>query len=171
MVELFFLVEERKAEKNLQFLTKENSNNDTPSFSYQELDLNQLFATQQFNKLEILKSKKLISELFLSKQSISNFPFRLIWNITDLKSPYPAQIAFSVPKRTFKKAVDRNAIKRQMREVYRLNRQGLYKSLKNSGQQAAFMLLFTGKKKYIYKELETKFNQLAQRFIEQHEHN
>jgi len=169
MVELFLHAEERKAEKNLQFLTKENSNNNAPSFSYQELDLDQLFENEKFNKLEKLKSRKLITELFSSQQSIAQFPFRLVWNITELNSPYPAQVAFSVPKRTFKKAVDRNFIKRQMRDVYRLNRRGLYKTLKNSNQQAAIMLLFTGKKKYIYKELEAKFNLLIQRFITQHE--
>ena len=181
MAGLYFREEELREEKNYQFLTKENSNNqpkaDQPSagtsssYSFQELDLEKLFKNQKFKKQEKLKSKKLISELFLSQQNITQFPLKLVWKFQELKSPYPAQIAFSVPKKLFKKAVERNVIKRQMREVYRLNRYPLYKYLKESGQQASFMLIFVGKKKYIYTELETKFNELVTRFINSNENH
>jgi ribonuclease P protein component len=68
-----------------------------------------------------LKSKKSIDRLFLEGQSIRKGPLRLKYVVTD--EPGVSQVAFSVPKRFFKKAVDRNRVKRLMRESYRLQQQ------------------------------------------------
>ena len=70
-------------------------------------------------KKERLKSQKLIGRLFEEGISIKIFPFRLIYIVTE--KPL-LQSSFSVPKRNFKKAVDRNRIKRLIKEAYRLER-------------------------------------------------
>jgi len=66
-----------------------------------------------------LKSTKLIDQLFINGQSIISYPVRLVYiHVEDL--PQTFQVSFSVPKKKFKHAVDRNRIKRLMRESFRL---------------------------------------------------
>lgn len=75
-----------------------------------------------FPKEERLRSKKLIAELFRQGSSFNLYPLRFVY----LKHPAPQAIApqvlVSVSKKYFKRAVDRNRIKRQLREAYRLNK-------------------------------------------------
>jgi ribonuclease P protein component len=73
-------------------------------------------------KKERLKSRKLIGRLFEEGTSIKNFPFRLVYLSTEITSVFSVKASFSVPKRNFKKAVDRNRIKRLIREAYRLEK-------------------------------------------------
>ena len=75
-----------------------------------------------FRKEERLNSEKLIRELFENGTSFQFYPFRVIF----LPHPDPAypfhQVLISVSARNFKRAVDRNTIKRRVREAYRLNK-------------------------------------------------
>ncbi len=81
-----------------------------------------------FSKEEKLKKKILISELFEKGKSISVFPLRLIYHQIDHEAPYKIQAGVSVSKRNFKKAVQRNHLKRLMRESYRINKYLIYNS-------------------------------------------
>jgi ribonuclease P protein component len=78
-----------------------------------------------FRKEEKLKSEKNIQELFSKGSSFYLFPFKVIV----LPNPNPGvrvhQILISVSKRNFKRAVDRNLIKRRFREAYRLQKEAL----------------------------------------------
>jgi ribonuclease P protein component len=74
-----------------------------------------------FPKSERLYKKKAIQELFDKGSSFYMYPFRVLVQ----PSPDQAgahQVMFSVSKRNFKRAVDRNLLKRRMREAYRLNK-------------------------------------------------
>jgi ribonuclease P protein component len=72
-----------------------------------------------YPKAEKLKSRISIQELFEKGNAIQENNIKILYLPNNLKSH---QIAFTVPKRSFKHATDRNTIKRQMREAYRLNK-------------------------------------------------
>lgn len=81
-----------------------------------------------FKKRERLSGKKIISSLFQSGRYISSYPIRIIFKKSDV-GHYPARVVISVPKRLFKNAVDRNLLKRRIREAYRLNKPEFYARL------------------------------------------
>jgi ribonuclease P protein component len=120
-----------------------------------------------FSKNERLSSRKIIGQLFEKGKSIVVVPFRLSFIQTPLPSVSPAQIAFSVPVKNFRKAVDRNRIKRQMREVYRKNKSSVYALLESQKVQCAMMIVFMGKAKPSFEEVEQKLKLTLHRFEEE----
>ena len=104
---------------------------------------------QSFKKAEKLKSRKLIEQLFVEGKAITKFPVKLFF--LPIKTLENHQATFAVPKKNFKSAVDRNRIKRQLREAYRLQ-----KKLLNTTSETKFALLFLylGKEKPSYDQLE-----------------
>ena len=75
-----------------------------------------------FRKKERIVSTRLIEMLFGKgdSQSLSAFPLRAVFLQTARQEKgAPVQILISVPKKRFKHAVDRNRVKRQIREAYR----------------------------------------------------
>ena len=81
----------------------------------------------QFKKREHIVSTRLIETLFSSgSSSVSAFPLRAVFKIVPRsQTNVPVQILISVPKKRFKHAVDRNRVKRQVREAYRHSKQPL----------------------------------------------
>lgn len=74
--------------------------------------------TASYPKSEKLKRQKLIERLFTEGQSVGQYPLRLVF-LSVPENKVPLQIAVSVSKKYFKKAVDRNYFKRVLRECYR----------------------------------------------------
>ncbi len=119
-----------------------------------------------FEKSERLKSRKIIERMFNREgQSFARYPLRIIWIETALETPYPAQFALSVPKKKFPKAVDRNRIRRQIRESYRLHKHLLYNALELHQKQYALMVLYTGKEAVSYTEIEAKMKQIILKLV------
>lgn len=114
-----------------------------------------------FGKQEKLKSRKLIGKLFEEGSSVKKFPIRLVYLKAEHTSDFPIQAGFSVPKRNFKSAVDRNRIKRLMREAYRLTKNEVYEDLEHP---FVFMFTFMGKKEPSYVEVEQKMKQVLALF-------
>jgi len=98
--------------------------------------------SQKFTKEETLKSEKLIKQLFEEGQSVNQFPLRLIYLKTTYETNIVVKSSVSVSKRNFKKAVDRNRIKRLLREAYRLQKPVFFN---NTNHQYALMILYIGK--------------------------
>lgn len=85
-----------------------------------------------FRKEERISSRKLIDALFSGggSHSKSAFPLRVVYMLQErLCGQAPAQVLVSVPKRRFRHAVDRNRVKRQIREAYRLNKHPLVEAV------------------------------------------
>jgi len=73
-------------------------------------------------KNEKLKSPRLIEALFAKNQNVFLYPFKVIYLTKPKFSIEKPKVLFSVSKRKFKKATDRNWIKRRMKEAYRLHK-------------------------------------------------
>jgi ribonuclease P protein component len=114
-----------------------------------------------YPKQEKLKSKKLIEQLFTEGQSVTAFPLRLVYLGTTFDDAVIAKTGVSVSKRHFKTAVDRNHIKRLLREVYRLNKAVYFNNLTT---QHAFMILYIGKEKPSFAQIETRMKLLFEKF-------
>ena len=113
-------------------------------------------------KEERLKSKKLIERLYMERNSVKAFPLRMIFLQTEHTSDFPAQVGVSVPKRNFKLAVDRNRLKRLMRESYRLQKEIVYNDLE---KPYIFMISYIGKEKCTYDEMYLKMEKLLTKFV------
>jgi ribonuclease P protein component len=76
-------------------------------------------------KKERLSKEIWITELFERGSSFYFHPFKVLYLPHPDSGSTINQVLFSVSKRQFKRAVDRNTIKRRLREAYRLNKSGL----------------------------------------------
>lgn len=119
-----------------------------------------------FKKKERLKSRKLIDQSFAGGKGFSFYPIKVIYLFTDLKQDVPLQATVSVSSRNFKKAVDRNRIKRQLREVYRLQKAELIQNAGRAGLQLALFFIYTGKELPLYDDLFKKMNKALGRMNE-----
>lgn len=81
------------------------------------------------------------------------------------QSEFPAQFALTVPKKKFKKAVQRNRIRRLMREAYRLNKHHLYDALQKEEKQLALLVIYTGQETMPFAEIESAMQQMLRRLI------
>lgn len=96
-------------------------------------------------KEERIKSRKLLEHLFRQGSNFFVHPFKVYYSFSPLQQDSLLQAAFGVSSRVFKKAVDRNRIKRLMREAYRLQKAGLQSTMEPSGKKLAVFFLYTGK--------------------------
>ena len=122
--------------------------------------------TLAFNKQEKLKSRKLTKQLFAEGKSFLVFPIKVVYlPITELVD-FPIKIGVSASSRTFKNAVDRNRIKRVLKEQYRLNKLPLHEHIFATKQQIAVFFIFIDKtlpqKGLVEKKMPTIINKLIQ---------
>ncbi len=90
-------------------------------------------------KNQRLKSSKQIREIFSGRKSVAAPPLRILWS--EIPGEGDPLAAFFVPKKYYRHAVERNRIKRLMREVYRTAR---HQYLSGYPHRVAFILLWTG---------------------------
>ena len=122
-------------------------------------------AAPTFRKRERMVSNLLIEALFEngSSQSVSAFPLRAVYQMIDRRDGHgPAQILISVPKKRFKHAVDRNRVKRQIREAYRHHKQLLWEGMADN-QEMLLGFIWLSDRHYPTREVETRVVKILQR--------
>ena len=115
-------------------------------------------------KTERLKSRKTIEQLFASRQSFNSFPYRVFYVFVET-APASLQAGFGVSTKNFKKAVDRNRVKRLGREAYRLQKNDLQNILADRNLQLAIFFIFSGKELPNYALVQNKIETSVQRLI------
>ena len=111
-----------------------------------------------FSKEERIVSNLLIESLFEkgNSQSLSAYPLRAVYLRTEhRKGCAPVQLLISVPKKKFKHAVDRNRVKRQIREAYRKNK-ALLEGTVDEGQMLLIAIIWLSDKHYATNEVEKR---------------
>lgn len=123
---------------------------------------------RKFPKKERLDSRKQIEMLFGGGGSLSMaaFPLRVVFIKKErARGDVPVQLLVSVSKRHFKHAVDRNRVKRQIREVYRQNKQLLCDVVPET-EQVLMALVWLADEHYSTQEVEKRVVKLMQRMVE-----
>lgn len=122
-----------------------------------------------YKKADKLKSRKAIEEIFGRGKNFSNFPLKVFWmphNSSNL-----LQAGVGVSSRNFKRAVDRNRIKRMMREAYRLQKNTLHETLVQNNQHMSVFFLYLGKELPAYELLLAKMENALSRLIKMSNEN
>jgi len=119
------------------------------------------------HKQERLKKRKVIEAIFREGISFGAYPFRVFYlkeaRDADTDAYAPLQFGVAVSKKYFKKAVDRNRIKRQIREIYRVEKLSLKARLETEQQTLQLFFVYTGKEKTAFALLQSKLQHILQR--------
>lgn len=107
-------------------------------------------------KNERLKSRKSIEQLFSEGKKIVVVPFRVLYLISQSADRASLLFSVGVSAKNFKKAVDRNRVKRLTREAYRLQKNDLQKKTEAKGIQLNVFFIYTGKELPEYDEVYKK---------------
>jgi ribonuclease P protein component len=108
----------------------------------------------------------LIQQLFKEGSSFFKHPFKVVYLPVERNDGPRARILVTVPKRNFKKAVDRNRIKRLVREAYRKNKQLLSPEYATPEKQTLLIgFIYTGKTLPEYQEVEQKLILILQELV------
>lgn len=97
-----------------------------------------------YSKSEKLKSRKLLNQVFAEGKSLNTFPLKITYTSKDIETITSAKVGVGASSRYFKKAVDRNRVKRLLREAFRLHKNFLIELLPEKKQVNVF-ILFIGK--------------------------
>ena len=123
---------------------------------------------ESFGKEYKLCSQKEIEAIFKNGRSLRSYPFSLHYLQTHpIKTDSPSfRIVISAPKKIFRKAHERNRIKRLLRETIRKNKLPLEEFLKEKGIQMALFVIYTSREEMPFTVLERKTNKLVNQLIE-----
>jgi len=128
-----------------------------------------IFVARQFTlgKSERLKSRKQIEQLFSEGKNFPLSPFRIYYLVTPFINNASSNLQFGagVSAKNFKRAVDRNRIKRLMREAYRLQKKQLQEALKQKKLQLNVFFIYTGKELPMFNTVKEKVNVILSKLI------
>jgi len=125
-------------------------------------------------KSERLKSRKQIEQLFREGKNFALSPFRIYYLISPLINSSPSNLQFGTGAsgKNFKRAVDRNRIKRLTREAYRLQKKQLQETLAQKKIQLNVFFIYTGKELPVFNVVKEKVNVILNKLIKiVHENN
>tara|TARA_B100001564_G_scaffold340015_1_gene333295 strand:- start:551 stop:940 length:390 start_codon:yes stop_codon:yes gene_type:complete len=97
-----------------------------------------------YGKGQRLKSVLTLDRIFTEGEKINAFPILARYTESSFEAEVPFQVATTVSKKRFRKAVSRNRIKRLMREAWRLEKHRLEENWSNGDKQGALVLIYVG---------------------------
>ena len=112
---------------------------------------------KRFGKKYKLCNEKQIELVFTSKNSVKSYPFVIHYADLQTQIDVPFQITISAPKRNFKKAHERNRIKRILREAIRENKLILETFLMENERKLALFMIYTAKEELSFDVLQKKY--------------
>lgn len=119
---------------------------------------------ESFGKSERLCLKRRFEALLADGSSFFIYPFRVIYLEKALgENDKPVQIAFTVKKKQFKRAVKRNLIRRRTRESWRRRKQELYDSLRAKNNNLIILLVYGADEVLPYAEIDRRMGLIIQR--------
>jgi ribonuclease P protein component len=121
------------------------------------------FMRYSFPKKEHLTKKEHFDGLHAKGRGVKAFPFSLRYMEAELEDGIQRKVAIVAPKRGLKKAVERNKMKRQMRELYRLNKEKVF----DSGVAEIWSIRYLGNRPNDYAFLEAGYLKLLEAYEEQ----
>jgi ribonuclease P protein component len=117
-------------------------------------------------KQERLKSNLSIQELLKHGRAVSKFPLKIYWDFsTDPHQKFPVRVAVIVARRKFRKAVERNFMKRRLREAYRLHKHILYETLDQHQQKIQMIILLLSDEFISYEQLEKGICEILRQLV------
>jgi ribonuclease P protein component len=123
----------------------------------------------RLSRYERVSGRTTVKKLFASKSSFFEYPFRVRLIGRDLPAESPARILISIPKHHVRRAVDRNLLKRRIREAYRLQKQGLCDSLKLSNRNIDISFSYCIKEILPFARLQEKIILILHRLTKENE--
>jgi ribonuclease P protein component len=109
-----------------------------------------------FKREERLKNNLHIQDLLKHGHTLSSYPLKIYWKSTvDPSQKYPVRIAVAVPRKKFHRAVDRNILKRRIRESYRKHKHVLYEKMSDSSLKILLMVLYISDESIPYEDIDT----------------
>lgn len=121
---------------------------------------------ESFGKEYKLCSKKVMASIFEEGKQEKVYPFLLRYLSVDLKTEKRFQIVIAVPKRKFKKAPDRNRIRRLIREAVRKKKHIIETSMTSEEKQLALFLIYTSSQEETYQKISDKIESLFLRLVD-----
>jgi ribonuclease P protein component len=121
----------------------------------------------RFQKHDRLKSSLEIDALYRENKFVVSYPLKCYYSFKNKNETESAiRAAFTVPKKTFKHAVDRNTIKRRMREAYRLNFKKIFEILINQNDtQLKLFFVYIGKEAMDYAGIEKNMETVLSKML------
>ena len=120
-----------------------------------------------FPKNQKLCNEKAIERLFENGKSLTEKPFRIIYNIDNNNEDIFLKALIVVAKKRVRLASDRNVIKRRVKEAYRLQKSELEKYLKSNNHQLNLAIIYQKHEILDYKLIEVKIKLLLSRLKEE----
>lgn len=117
-----------------------------------------------FPKKEHLYGEKVIENLHTTGSSFLVYPLRVVYlNVSQPDEQIPVRVMIGVSKKKFKKAVDRNRVKRLMREAYRLNKSSLVSIIKKEEVKIYLSFQYIADEMLTFDEISTKMQKALDR--------
>jgi ribonuclease P protein component len=121
--------------------------------------------TFSYNKNEKLKSRKQLEDVFAKGKSVSVFPVKALYVEVKEELDFPIKVGVGASGKNFRKAVERNRVKRLLRESYRLNKTPLHSFCTEHKKQVAVFLLYVDKVLPTHELLQQKIPLLINKLI------